>query len=463
MKISTDIEINRKLFDDIFGPDRNFDLKNRSITFGGKKAILYMIDGFVKEDLLEKLMESFTKLKEEDVETEDLFEHAHIPYSSVDKSDDADVLTTAVLSGKTVLVIDGFQNALIMELRSYPQRENAEPDRDKVLRGSRDGFTETLTLNAALIRRRIRDRGFSVEYQSIGTVSKTDVALCYLENKVDKSVLEEVRRRIKNADMEAMTMCQEDMANIINGRMRWNPFPKYKFSERPDVAAAQIMEGDLIILIDNTPTAMIMPATIFDIAEDANDYYFPPLTGAYLRITRLLTMIVTLLVTPLWVLALHYPDQVPEAFRFVLVEKEPFVPIVLQLIMLEFIIDGLKLSSLNTPGMLSSTYSIIAGIIVSDFAVESGWFCAETLLYMAFVAMANYSQPGYELGYAIKFMRMLMIVLTEFFGIWGFFAGFATTVVLILSTKIPGKKGYFWPIIPFSFRGVGRLLFRLKE
>lgn len=463
MKISGNIEENRALFDEIFGPERNFDLKERETIFGGRKAIFYMIDGFLKEDLLEKIMESFSKLKPEDMETESQFEHGHIPYSSVDSSDDPDVLTTAVLSGKTVLIVDGFSKAFMMELRSYPQRENAEPDRDKVLRGSRDGFTETLTLNAALIRRRIRDRGFSVEYQSVGTVSKTDIALCYLDNKVDRTMLNEVRKRIQGAELEAMTMCQEDMANIINGHMRWNPFPKYKFSERPDVAAAQIMEGDLIILIDNTPTAMIMPATIFDIAEDANDYYFPPLTGAYLRITRILTMIVTLLVTPLWVLALHYPEQVPNAFRFVLIEEEPNVPVVLQLLMLEFIIDGLKLSSLNTPGMLSSTYSIIAGIIVSDFAVESGWFCAETLLYMAFVAMANYSQPGYELGYAIKFMRMLMIVLIEFFGVVGFWVGFGITITLILTTKIPGKKGYFWPIFPFSWKGMGRLLFRLKE
>ncbi len=259
-----------------------------------------------------------------------------------------------------------------------------------------------------------------------------------------------------------MTMCQEDMANIIDGKMRWNPFPKYKFSERPDVAAAQIMEGDIIVLIDNTPTAMILPATIFDIAEDANDYYFPPLTGAYLRITRLLTMLVTLFVTPLWLLALRYPDKVPELFRFVLIDEAPNVPVVLQLLMLEFIIDGLKLSSLNTPNMLSSAFSIIAGIIVSDFAVQSGWFCSQTLLYMAFVAMANYSQPGYELGYAIKFMRMLLLVAVALFGIWGFAFGTAFTVWLILSTKIEGKKGYFWPIIPFSPKGLGRLLFRLK-
>ena len=462
MNICLDIEKNELRFDALFCRERNFDILKRDIVFGGRKALLYMVDGFIKDELLEKIMEFFSKLKPKNLEDEETFKKTGIPYCSVSYESDDEKITTAVLSGKTALIIDGFTSAFIMELRTYPQRENAEPDRDKVMRGSRDGFTETVTLNAALIRRRIRDCNLSVEYQTVGTVSKTDIALCYLNDKVDMDILNYVRDRIKNCDIEAMTMCQEDMANIVNGRMRWNPFPKYKFSERPDVAAAQIMEGDLIILIDNAPTAMIMPATIFDIAEDANDYYFPPLTGAYLRITRIIIMLSTLFVTPLWVLALHYPDHVPEVFKFVLITEEPNIPIVFQLLILEFVIDGLKLSSLNTPGMLSSTFSIIAGIIVSDFAVESGWFCSETLLYMAFVAMANYSQPGYELGYAIKFMRMAMIVLTSLFGIWGFAAGFALNAGLIIATKIPGKKGYFWPIIPFSAKGFGKLLFRLK-
>ncbi|MBE6881457.1 MAG: spore germination protein [Oscillospiraceae bacterium] len=462
MNISTDIEANKLHFDAVFCSKRNFDLKKRELAFAGKKAVMYMIDGFLRSDVLERILAEFSFLKKGDADDEEEFFEHHIPFAGVDKmSDDKDIVT-AVLSGRVALMVDGFANAYIFELRNYPQRDNAEPDRDKVLRGSRDGFTETMLFNAALIRRRIRDNDLSIEYQSIGTVSRTDIALCYLNSKVDRKMLDDVRSKIKNSKIEALTMSQEDMANVINGKQRWNPFPKYKFSERPDVAAAQIMQGDLIVLVDNTPTAMIMPATVFDIAEDANDYYFPPLTGAYLRITRILIMLATLFVTPVWMLALEYPEYVPEVFKFVLVEEKQNIPIIWQLLILEFVIDGLKLSSLNTPGMLSSTFSIIAGIIVSDFAVKSGWFDAETMLYMAFVAMANYSQPGYELGYAIKFMRMFMLVATAIFGIWGFAAGIALTLYLVLSTKIHGKKGYFFPVIPFSAKGIAQLLFRLK-
>ncbi|MBE6899762.1 MAG: spore germination protein [Ruminococcaceae bacterium] len=462
MNISTDIEANKLHFDAVFCTERNFDLKKREMLIAGKKSVLYMIDGFLRSDVLERILEKLTELKEGEADFEKAFFEKNIPFAGVEEENDDTAIITAVLSGRTVLMVDGFANAFVFELRNYPQRDNAEPDRDKVLRGSRDGFTETMLFNAALIRRRIRVPDLSIEYRSIGTASKTDIALCYLASKVDKTMLDDVRTKIKNSKIEALTMSQEDMANVINGKQRWNPFPKYKFTERPDVAVAQIMQGDLIVLVDNTPTAMIMPATVFDIAEDANDYYFPPLTGAYLRITRILTMLVTLFVTPVWLLALEYPEKVPEVFKFVLVSEEQNIPIIWQLLILEFVIDGLKLSSLNTPGMLSSTFSIIAGIIVSDFAVKSGWFNSETMLYMAFVAMANYSQPGYELGYAIKFMRMFMLIGTALFGIWGFLSGIVLTLFLLLTTKIHGKGGYFSPFIPFSPKGIARLIFRLK-
>ncbi len=462
MNISTDIEANKLHFDAVFCTERNFDLKKRELIIAGKESVIYMIDGFLRSDILEKILEKFSSLREGEADFEKNFFEKNIPFAGVEEENEDSAIITAVLSGRTVLMIDGFANAFVFELRNYPQRDNAEPDRDKVLRGSRDGFTETMLFNAALIRRRIRVPDLSIEYQSIGTASKTDIALCYLAGKVDKTMLDDVRTKIKNSKIEALTMSQEDMANVINGKKRWNPFPKYKFTERPDVAVAQIMQGDLIVLVDNTPTAMIMPATVFDIAEDANDYYFPPLTGAYLRITRILTMLVTLFVTPVWLLALEYPEKVPEVFKFVLVSEEQNIPIIWQLFILEFVIDGLKLSSLNTPGMLSSTFSIIAGIIVSDFAVKSGWFNSETMLYMAFVAMANYSQPGYELGYAIKFMRMFMLLGTAIFGIWGFLAGIILTLFLLLTTKIHGKGGYFSPFIPFSPKGIAKLIFRLK-
>ncbi len=461
MRISGVLEDDRRTFDAIFLRERNFDLILRSITIGGREAALYFVDGFVKDELLEKIMEHFYKLKPEELTDAAGFESACVPYCEVSLLQEQDDIVTAVLSGMTAALVDGFGAALMLDLRTYPQRATAEPDRDKVLRGSRDGFVETMVLSAALVRRRIRDPRLCVEHHSVGRVSHTDTALCYIDGLADGALLAELRKKLDEAGVDALSMNQESMAELLTGRRRWNPFPRYKFTERPDTAAAQILEGDIVLLVDNSPSALILPATIFDIAEDANDYYFPPLTGAWLRITRLAVMALTLLLTPLWLLALRYPGAVPPWLAFVLLEEAPFVPVAAQLLILELVIDGLKLSSLNTPSMLSSSFGIIGAIILGDFAVQSGWFCAEALLYMAFVAMANYSQPGYELGYSIKFMRMALIALTALLGIWGFAAGLALTAAAVLTTKTPGGKPYLWPIVPFSARGIRKLLFRL--
>jgi len=461
MKISGSLAEEKQYFRSAMLLEHNFDIVSRFITVGGRDAALYFVDGFVKDELLEKMTEHFYKLTPEQLTDAGSFEASCVPYCEVMLVSERNDIISSVLSGMTAMLVDGFKAAVMMDLRTYPQRDTAEPDRDKVLRGSRDGFVETMVLSAALIRRRIRDPHLCMEYHPVGRLSRTDTAICYIDGMADICLLDKIRKRISDADIDALSMNQESMAELLTGKRRWNPYPRYKFTERPDTAAAQILKGDIVLLVDNSPSALILPATMFDIVEDANDYYFPPLTGAWLRLTRLLVMLLTLVLTPAWLLALRYPDALPGCLEFVLLKETPAVPVFLQLLILEFVIDGLKLSSLNTPSMLNSSFGIIGAIILGDFAVQSGWFCAEALLYMAFVAMANYSQPGYELGYAIKFMRIVLIILTAIFGIWGFIAGLALNLAAILSTSTPAGKPYFWPIIPFSVSGVKKLLFRL--
>lgn len=461
MQISGKLEEEKRRFAAIFDREHNFDLQERNIRIGGRDAVLYFVTGFTKDNILERIMETLFLVKPEEMTDTQNFLECCVPHCAAALEQEEKAIVTAVLSGLTAILVDGFGAAVVMDLRAYPQRTTSEPARDKVLRGSKDGFMETMVLNCALIRRRIRDPRLRIEYLTTGVCSRTDIALCWMEGRADPKLLEDVRHRIKSSDMDSLTMNQESMASILTGKKRWNPFPKYKFTERPDTTSAQILEGDIAVLVDNSPSAIILPATLFAISEDANDYYFPPMTGAYLRLTRLIVTLLTLVMTPLWLLALRYPQYVPEAFHFILLDETPYLHPAIQLLLLEFIIDGLKLSSLSTPETLTTSFSIMGAIVFGNYAVESGWFCSDTLLYMSFVAMANYSQPGYELGYAIKYMRILAVILTALFGIWGFAAAMAVTLLLILSTKSPGTKGYFWPLIPFSARGIVKLFFRL--
>lgn len=341
-------------------------------------------------------------------------------------------------------------------------RSVEEPDKDKVLRGPRDGFVETIVSNTALIRRRIRSPQLSMEMHSIGVVSHTDVVLIYMEERVDRDFLEQVKNRLKSIKTDALAMNQESLAECLYPHRWYNPFPKFKYTERPDTAAAEILDGKIVLLTDNSPAVMILPVSVFDIMEEADDFYFPPVTGTYLRLSRFVIALLTLLLTPSWLLLLQNTQWIPPSFSFIQISGEIYVPVIAQLLILEFAIDGLKLAAINTPGMLTTPLSVIAGLVVGEFAVKSGWFNAETMLYMAFVAIANYTQASYELGYALKFMRILLLILTAVFGLAGYVAGVILSFLSMLCNRTVSGKSYLYPWIPFDGKQLARRIFRKR-
>lgn len=325
--------------------EENFDILTREIIIGGKKAGFFFIDGFVQEDMIEKLMQFFYSLKPEDLSDVDSFLEKGMPYTEVNKITKQSDALTAFFSGVTVCFIDGFSECLSLDCRTYPMRSVTEPWKDKVLRGSRDGFVETLVLNAALLRRRIRDPQLSLELMGVGTRSRSDVAVCYMEDKVDKKLLDSIKRRIQAIRVEALTMNIESLAECLYEHKWINPFPKFKYSERPDTAAAAVLDGNIVIMVDNSPAVMIVPTSIFDIIEEADDYNFAPVIGTYLRISRFLLTLVTMLLTPTWLLLIDNPQWLPEWMMFITVSDEITVPVFFQLLLLELSIDGLKLAS----------------------------------------------------------------------------------------------------------------------
>lgn len=394
----------------------SFDIVQRDIQIGGKDATFYFIDGFTKDESMLKIMDSFFNIKEGDMPKDAAaFATTCIPYVEVDVIGDFDQIFRNLLSGVTCLFIDGYQACLAIDCRTYPARSVDEPDKDKSLRGSRDGFVETIVFNTALMRRRIRDRHLVMKMLEVGESSRTDVALCYMDDRVDQELLKNLNYRIRDIKVDDLRMNQQSLAECLFKRKWYNPFPKFKFTERPDTAAACLLEGKVVILVDNSPSAMILPTSILDIIEEANDYYFPTLTGMYLKISRALITFLTIFLTPVFLLFMQNLSWLPKIFAFVAVKDTVNIPLIFQLLMLEVAIDGLRLAALNTPSMLSTPLSVIAGLVMGEFSVKSGWFNAEVMLYMAFVAVANYTQPNFELGYALKFMRLELLVLTAVF------------------------------------------------
>lgn len=421
----------------------SFDIVQRDIQIGGKDATFYFIDGFTKDESMLKIMDSFFNIKEEDMPKDAAaFATTCIPYVEVDVIGDFDQIFRNLLSGVTCLFIDGYQACLAIDCRTYPARSVDEPDKDKSLRGSRDGFVETIVFNTALMRRRIRDRHLVMKMLEVGESSRTDVALCYMEDRVDQELLKNLNYRIRDIKVDDLRMNQQSLAECLFKRKWYNPFPKFKFTERPDTAAACLLEGKVVILVDNSPSAMILPTSILDIIEEANDYYFPTLTGMYLKISRALITFLTIFLTPVFLLFMQNLSWLPKIFAFVAVKDTVNIPLIFQLLMLEVAIDGLRLAALNTPSMLSTPLSVIAGLVMGEFSVKSGWFNAEVMLYMAFVAVVNYTQPNFELGYALKFMRLELLVLTAVFNWIGFLAGTVIVICSICFNKTLSGRSY---------------------
>lgn len=460
-KLSTDYIENRANIATRLRVNESFDIIERRLTVADSEVCFFYVDGFIKDGEMLRIMQYLLSQKE----LSDAEQTVKIlPYVEVEVSYDEEAIIRAVLSGQAAILAEPFQNAAILiDARTYPARSTEEPDSDRVMQGSHDGFVETLVTNTALIRRRIRDERLTMSHFDMGGASKTDVVMCYMDGVADQKLVDSIKEKLKKVKPKSLTLGFQSLAETLI-RSRWfNPFPKIRTTERPDTAAAQLLEGSILIICDTSPQVMVLPTSIFHYIEQTDDYYFPPLTGTYLRIVRTLILLTSVIITPIWYLYLEYSAVLPKALTFLVPDDPGALPIILQLFLVELAIDGLKIASMNTPDMLSNSLSIVGALILGDFAVDVGWLCADVILYMAFVAIANFAQQNHELGYAFKFMRMMILALVYIFGIWGFAVGLLLFCIFVSTNKTVTGRYYLYPLIPFNAGAMKKLLIRSRK
>ena len=462
-KLSSVLSENRRELDRRIGVGRNFDVIARDLTVGGRTARLYVLDGYGDDGVLERILSFLLAVTPEQlasVTDMDQFINRFVTFGEVSAEDQLETILTGVFLGKTCLLVEGFGRCALIDAKMFPGREVQEPTNGRVLRGSHDGFVEILLKNTCLIRRRVRDEHLTLENHQVGGSSRTDVVLAYMEDRVDRKLLEEIRGKLLSIDVGSVAMSQESVAEAMMPRQWYNPFPKVRYTERPDVATACIMEGNVVVMVDNSSSVMLLPTTFFAFMEEANDYYFPPLVGTYFRYIRMVVFLMSLIITPVWYLLAKSPHNVPDWLQFITVEEMGQVPLLVQLLLVEFIIDLLKLASLNTPDVLSNSFSMIGALILGDFAVQARWLVPEVLVYMAYVSIASFAQPSFEMGYAFKIMRVILLLLIALLDWWGFAIGMVLWLVLLFTTRPIAGRGYMYPLWPFDKKTLGRLLVR---
>lgn len=447
-----------------------FDLVERQIVIGGKPGRLYFVDGLSDSEKLQFLFNFLMAVPAEKmakVETADQFNAQLFPFIKSSLEEDIDTAVKFLYAGLCPIILDGFDKIIVADVRRYPQRSISEPDKEKTLRGAKDGFTENLMDNLGLIRRRIRDNRLIFKNFTVGEKSRTDVAICYMKGVADMDLVDRVEKGLQNIVIDSVsigdqTIVDQLIIQLNNGkrRIRLNPFPKVRYTQRPDIITAHLTEGKIAIVIDNSPTVVLIPVGIFDFTQDVDDYYFPLITGNYLRLLRIFNMLVILLLTPVYLLIVEGDIPPPLSMDFI-TPKEPYaLPVFWQFILLELAIDGLRLASLNTPDSLGMSLSVIGALILGEFSVNSGWFIPQTILMMAVVSLASFTQPSIELSYGIKLIRLLALIGAMLFSYWGLLAALVIGILQISFTKTLSGHSYLYPLYPFKWKSLKKLIFR---
>lgn len=446
----------------------SFDLLERRLNIGGRQATMFFADALTDAGMMQRVLFSLFSLKKqqmEGIDTAEAFIERNLAFLDTLVIRDVDQAVKFLYSGLVPLMISGLDSVIIIDCRSYPSRGVEEPSKEKSLRGAKDGFVESMMTNIALIRRRIRDNDLIFKIYSVGDITKSDVSMAYMKTKADEDMVKKLDDILGSIKTKGLTVTEQTLVEELTGKRmsRFNPFPKVRYTQRPDIIAAHLEEGKIAVIVDNSPTVILLPAGIFDFVQDVDDYYFPILTGNYFRLLRILNILIILFLTPVYLLFAEGDIPVHDAIRFFITEEEFAVSIFWQLILLEIAIDGLKLASLNTPESLGMSLSVIGALILGEFSVSSGWFVPQTILCMAVVALASFTQPSIELGYAIKFVRILMLIGAHFFGWPGVAAAFVLSVAVMAATKTIVGTSYLSPMVPWDGEKLKKLIFRTKN
>jgi stage V sporulation protein AF len=442
------------------GVDKSFDVIQLDLNYADREMALFLVDGFVKDDILHYLMKILADLTKEELENNTLEKlvKRYIPYVEVETTDNLSKVVDTVLAGPTALVVDGIDKVILIDARTYPVRGPQEPDIERVVRGSRDGFVETLVFNTALTRRRIRDRTLRMEYLQVGRRSKTDIVVCYIEDIADPDYVRKVKESISKIDTDGLPMAEKTVEEYIAGR-HWNPYPMVRYTERPDTAATHIYEGHVCIIVDGSPSVLITPTTFWHHMQHAEEYRNKPLVGAYLRWVRFFAVWASLFMLPLWYLFAVQPNLLPDAISYIGPNDAGKVPLFLQFLIVEVGIDVLRMAAIHTPSALATALGLVAALMIGQVAVEVGLLTNEVMLYLAIAAIGTFATPSYEMSLANRIFRIVLLTITAIFHTPGFIIGIFLWILALSRMQSFGVP-YLWPFIPFNARAFRDVIVR---
>ncbi|MFP3917639.1 spore germination protein [Lysinibacillus telephonicus] len=444
------------------GKDESFDVCIKELHVKSLPILLVYMSGLVDGNtatiqLTPLFFEDEDDEFEIDIEHEDEYFNHRFNFYGKSEPKDRDEFLLGVLSGPVgVITLHG--HGYLLELRNYPGRQPDEPDNEKVIRGSRDGFAENILINAGLIRRRIRDPQLRFELHKITSLGKTDVAIVYMKELVNKKHLKWVKKRLDEIKHDGLTMADKSLEEWLF-KQRYHPLPFVRYSERPDIIAAHLLEGHIAIVVDTSPSVIVLPISFFHLLQHAEEYRQAPLIGSTVRLLRYLAAFFAMTLLPIWYLLATHDEYLPEALSFIGAKEESTIPLILQIIIAQLGLEYLRIAAIHTPTPLSTAMGLVAGIIIGQIAIDVGLFSAEIVLYSAVTAIFTFAIPTYELGVVVKYFQIIVLLSTVIAGVSGFFIA-VFIIFSYLCALRPMQVPYMWPLVPFFPKAFLRVMIR---
>lgn len=452
--------------EDRIGLGVSFDLGVRKLKVLEKDVHFYYVNGLCDTYVLQKIFQLVIEMNDADGKA--LKERIgkkiaqsienRLDHQSVETVETIDEMIDQVLSGLLACVVEGEKKAYIIDTRSYPGRQPEEPDTEKVVRGSRDGYVENIIVNTALTRRRIRDERLRFEMIKVGERSKTDVAIGYLKDVANPKLIDIIRKELEGIEIDGLTMADKAIEEFIV-KQGYNPYPLVRYTERADVAATHILEGHVVIFTDTSPSVIITPTTYFHHVQHAEEFRQSAAVGTFIRWVRFAGILISIFLLPLWLLFTLQPELLPKAIDYIGPNKESNIPIVLQIFIADLGIEFMRMAAIHTPTPLSTAMGLIAAVLIGQIAIDVGLFVSEVILYVSVAAVGTFVTPSYELSVANKLARMFLLIAVSLFKIPGLVIG-STLLLLYLSSIRSLNTPYLWPFIPFDAHAFLQILVR---
>ncbi|MBB6677692.1 spore germination protein [Cohnella lubricantis] len=446
------------------GYQDSFDVQVRQMTFADKRVGLLFLSTFTKDTAVTEIIKRLTYVDPSSVMDQDALEAIfkfYLPANQVQRTRSFTKMVEDMLIGNTVLYVEGEREVLLIDAKQFPSRTPDEPVLEKVVRGSKDGFTETLLMNVALVRRRIRDPRLRFEMAKVGTRTQTDVAIGYIEDIANPELLESLRDKIQAVNIDGIPLGDKQLEEMTV-KSGWNPYPLVRYSERPDVVAEHLLNGSIVVIVDTSPSVMLLPTTYFDLVQHAEENRQSPFIGTYLRWVRFFGILSSVFLLPIWYLFAQNPWLRPDWLAFLGAEKTGELPLILQFLLVEVGIDLMRLAAVHTPTPLVTAMSLVSAILVGDIAVKTGLFINEVILYMAVSAIGMFATPSYELSLANRIVRLALLVAVFLYQVPGFVIC-ATAIFIGLTLVRSFNAPYMWPFIPFNAKALMSILLRMPQ